>query len=173
MESKIVDGDSTDCSRLAWLLIRCEREDRALEIVDCGLKLDPNNEHCQNLKLKIWTRRAEAADQGQDMVAYIDAAIRIAEVPKSDFLKISDAVNMFNQSGRDFEPDQDRRQLMALRLVKVMEARMEGAAATDCSRLAWVLIQTGDTERAKEFVERGLRLEPQNDYCLKLKTRLG
>jgi hypothetical protein len=42
MEPKIADGDATDCSRLAWLLIRCEREDRAIEIVECGLRLDPD-----------------------------------------------------------------------------------------------------------------------------------
>jgi tetratricopeptide (TPR) repeat protein len=173
MEPKIVYGDSTDCSRLAWLLIRCDKEDRALEIVDCGLKLDPNDEHCQNLKLKIWKRRAEAARQANEMLTLIEASIRIAEVPTSDFQEISDAANVFNQFGRDFEPDQDRRHRLALRLAKVMETKIENANATDCSRLAWVLMQTGESERARRIVELGLRLEPQNDHCQKLKARIG
>jgi hypothetical protein len=173
MEPRIMDGDATDCSRLAWLLIRCENEDRALEVVNCGLKLDPNNEHCQNLKLKIWTRRADTARQVGDIIGLIDASVHVAEVPTSDFCEISDAANTFNQYGRDFEPEQDRRHLLALRLAKVIEGRIGEANATDCSRLAWILMQAGEAARAKAIVERGLSLEPQNDHCLKLKARIG
>ena len=172
MEPKIADGDSTDCSRLAWLLIRCEKEDRALEIVESGLKLDANNEHCQNLKLKIWQRRAEAAQQADDMPTVVEASIHAAEVPTSDFHEISEVANLFNQHGRDFEPDQGRRQVLALRLAKVMESRIGSASANDCSRLAWVLLNAGESKRAKAIVDQGLRIDPQNDHCLKLKGRL-
>jgi hypothetical protein len=51
MEPKITEGDATDCSRLAWLLIKCDRGDRALQIVERGLRLDPDSEYCQNLKI--------------------------------------------------------------------------------------------------------------------------
>jgi hypothetical protein len=61
MEPKITEGDATECSRLAWLFLRCDKEKRAIEIVECGLKLDPFNEYCQNLKEKIWSRRAALA----------------------------------------------------------------------------------------------------------------
>ena len=51
--------------------------------------------------------------------------------------------------------------MLAIRLAKVMEARIGSGNATDCSRLAWVLKQIGETERAIHIVERGLQLDPQ------------
>ncbi len=171
MEPMILEGDATDCSRLAWLLVRGDKEDRALEIVDCGLRLDPHNEHCQNLKLRIWRRRSDAARQANNMGGFIDAAIRIGEVPTSDFQELSEAANTFNQFRGEFEPDQERRFALAFRLAKAMEARIESANATDCSRLAWLRIHTGEPDRAKHLVEQGLRLDPKNEYCLKLKAR--
>ena len=140
--------------------------------MESGLKLDANNEHCQNLKLKIWQRRAEAAQQADDMPTVVEASIHAAEVPTSDFHEISEVANLFNQHGRDFEPDQGRRQVLALRLAKVMESRIGSASANDCSRLAWVLLNAGESKRAKAIVDQGLRIDPQNDHCLKLKGRL-
>ena len=172
LEPKIVNGDATDCSRLAWLFIRCENEERAIEIAEVGLKLDPYNEHCQNLKLGIWRRRAEAAQLANNMPGFVDASIHIAEVPSSDFREISELANVFNQQGREIEPDSDKRQALALRLAKAMEARIAEANATDCSRLAWALLQAGQSERAKAIVNRGLLMDPQNEHCLKLKARL-
>jgi hypothetical protein len=41
MEPKIAEGDSDDCSRLAWLFLQLGNRARALEVVRCGLALDP------------------------------------------------------------------------------------------------------------------------------------
>ena len=173
MGPKIMDGDATDCSRLAWLLIRCDQEDNALEIVERGLRLDPTNEYCQSLKMRIWKRRAEVAREANDTAAFVDASIHIAEVPTSDFREISEVANNFNQSAREVEPDPERRRILALRLARVMEARIETANATDCSRLGWVLMNAGETERARKIVDRGLLLDSQNEFCQRLKARVG
>ncbi len=154
-------------------MIRCDREDRAIEIVECGLKLDPDNEYCQSLKASIWKRRAEAARQANGMAGLVDAFIHVAEAPASDFRDTSEVASTFNQSGREIEPDPDRRRLLALRLARVLEARIGTGNATDCSRLGWVLMNAGETERARNAVDLGLRLDPQNKHCLRLKTSLA
>lgn len=56
MAPKIVDGDATDCSRLAWLYSQDGNEGRALEIVKAGIKVEPENEYCLNLLSKLDTR---------------------------------------------------------------------------------------------------------------------
>lgn len=173
LEPKIADGDSTDCSRLAWLLIRCDKEDRAIEIVERGLKLDPDNEYCQNLRLKIWRRRAEAAREVNDMVAFIEASIHLVEVSASHFHELSDVANTFNQFGRELEPDPDRRHLLALRLARALESRIESGDATDCSRLGWVWMNAGEPARARKIVDMGLQLDPENEHCQKLRARIG
>ena len=136
MEPKITEGDATDCSRLAWLFLRCDREDRAIEIVECGLKLDPFNEYCQNLKHKIWRRKAYTARDAANWIEMVEASIRLAELPASRFAELSEAANVFNQYSRDWEIGDDERHRMALRISRLMEARVQEGDATDCSRLA-------------------------------------
>ena len=53
MESRIVEANATDCSRLAWLCLRLQDEDKARQIVDRGLGLERTNEYCQKLKSKL------------------------------------------------------------------------------------------------------------------------
>ncbi len=172
MEPKMGIADSTDCSRLAWLLIHCEQEQRALDFVEVGLRLDPSNEYCQRVKLRIWGRRAQSARDARDWAAFLDASLRVAEVPSADFGDLSELANQLNQLGRDWEPDPERRQLAALRLAGMMEARLTDASATDCSRLGWLLLSAGEAQRARRVVEIGLQRDPTNDHCLKLRARL-
>lgn len=173
MEPKILGGDATDCSRLAWLLFSCDKEDRAAEIVDCGLRLDRNNEHCENLNFKIWLPRVLNARKTNDLDGLVDAVCHLAAYPHFRFAEISEASNHFNSAGSDMEMSQDRKQLLARKLGNVMESRIEEGNATDCSRLAWLLRQADEPERASKVVERGLKLDPNHEHCLKLKARFN
>lgn len=49
MEVRISEGNAGDCSRLAWLYIRLQNMPKAIEVTRRGLKLEPDNYHCQNL----------------------------------------------------------------------------------------------------------------------------
>ena len=53
MGPRIIDGDATDCSRLAWLYLQDGNKWRAREIVQVGLSLDAENEFCLNLMRKV------------------------------------------------------------------------------------------------------------------------
>jgi hypothetical protein len=53
MEPKIADGDANDCSRLGWLFLQLGNKNRAWEIVQGGLTLDPYNEYCLNLAARL------------------------------------------------------------------------------------------------------------------------
>jgi len=60
MEPHIDEFDATDCSRLAWLYLKINAEDKARALIDKGLALDPFNEYCLKLKDKFAQgRRAE------------------------------------------------------------------------------------------------------------------
>ena len=52
---------ATDLSRLAWLYINLKKQSRAEELVDAGLRLDPQNIHCLQLQERIneWQLRNE------------------------------------------------------------------------------------------------------------------
>jgi hypothetical protein len=49
MDRHIRKLTATDCSRLAWLYLNIGNEARARDVVEVGIQLDKNNEHCQNL----------------------------------------------------------------------------------------------------------------------------
>jgi hypothetical protein len=53
MERHVSELSATDCSRLAWLYLNIQKEDRARDIARIGLDRDPNSEHCQNLIRKL------------------------------------------------------------------------------------------------------------------------
>lgn len=53
LESRLIQLDSTDMSRLAWLHMHVNDEARAKEITDMGLEIDSENEYCMKLALRI------------------------------------------------------------------------------------------------------------------------
>jgi NB-ARC domain len=53
MEPKIGEGDATDCSRLGWLFLQLGNRNRVRDIVQSGLRLDPNNDYCRNLEARL------------------------------------------------------------------------------------------------------------------------
>ena len=53
METHLEDLSATDCSRLAWLYLNISNHQRALDVAKRGIEREPENEHCQNLILKL------------------------------------------------------------------------------------------------------------------------
>lgn len=53
LEARIEEADADDLSRMAWLAIHLGQEGKALDLVGTGLKLDPNNSHCQKLATRL------------------------------------------------------------------------------------------------------------------------
>ena len=124
-------------------------------------------------QLEVWDRIARIAMRKQDWIGFVDAQVHIAELIDADISTISAAVNTFNSVSRYLESDLKSKRRFAARLAAVMEPKIGEGDARDCSRLAWALIQSGRTDRAEEIVARGLRLDPSNEYCLKLSDRLS
>ena len=58
------------------------------------------------------------------------------------------------------------------RVIKVMEKHLNEFSATDCSRLAWLYLHIGSSDRSLDIAKIGIEREPDNEYCLKLITRL-
>lgn len=61
MEARITEANATDCSRLAWLHMLTGSQSRAYEVVQIGLREDPENEHCRKLEGRLANEIAQAA----------------------------------------------------------------------------------------------------------------
>jgi len=97
----------------------------------------------------------------------------MSELPDTSLEDISNSANRFNGLFATHQFLFEERNLLVARLARVMEAQMDDANATDCSRLAWLYLMLRDEEKARNLVDRGLKLEPSNEYCLKLKEKLA
>ncbi len=53
MEKRVSELDATNCSRLAWLYLNLDNDDRAYEIAKRGIAVDPENEYCRNLTQRL------------------------------------------------------------------------------------------------------------------------
>ena len=54
-----------------------------------------------------------------------------------------------------------------------MEKNIEDAGANDLSRLAWLYLNNHNTEQARHYTQRGLKLDRGNDHCAKLAEKLN
>ena len=52
--------------------------------------------------------------------------------------------------------------------IESLEKQIKGLSATDCSRLAWLLLNIGNSERALDVAKTGIQRESSNEYCQSL-----
>jgi hypothetical protein len=110
----------------------------------------------------------------QDTAGEMHALVELAGLPGADYADISQAaarVTSLLSSGR-LRLDTDEKEIVLRKLIKLMEARLREADATDFSRLAWLYLLNGEEFHARNHTTAGLRIEPDNEHCLNLAERL-
>lgn len=103
------------------------------------------------------------------------ARLQLAELTTLPFEDLSSSASRLNSllSRRELELDADERRLMVRKLRTIMEARAGEADATDLSRLAWLCMHDQDTAAAGDWVAKGLAIDPNNQHCQALQSRLS
>jgi hypothetical protein len=161
----------------AWLLISELHEEsgedhdlaKAKEAVRYYLEAEPVGDARAS-----WRRLASLCRTTSDVQGELHALVEMCELADTPFGEISNAANRFNQV-MGLERDalaQDELDVFVHRLMAVMENRVVEGDATDRSRLAWLYIHNREDQRARPHVERGLALDPQNEHCQRLASRL-
>lgn len=158
----------------AWLLLAHLIEEagadhtgeRTLEVLNRYLETGPANDE----QRKTWELTARMYRRRGDWLGYIDSSVRIAELPDADLITVSGAANTLNSVKTELDPSQKRD--FVRRLITAMDPKIIDGDATDCSRLAWLFLQDGNERRARELVRVGLRLDPENEFCLNLVRKL-
>jgi hypothetical protein len=122
-----------------------------------------------------WRMLTEYCRQSEDVVGEVHALVELCKRAEVGFDVVSTSANRFNAllaTGRDLL-EKDEKKILAREMAKVMELRIDEANASDRSRLAWLCLHLGDLVRAREHIQEGLEMDPDNQYCLKLRERLG
>jgi len=134
------------------------------------LQVNPKSEE----KRAAWKKLSELCALTKDWTGEIHALVEMCETANTPFIDISNSANRLNnlvhhQQFIEF----DQKPILARRLADLMNSRIGEADPTDCSRLAWLYLHLKDERGASEVAEIGLRIDPRNDYCQKIKRKLA
>ncbi len=144
---------------------------RAKEELEKFLENDPSSDDAS----KAWQMLGQARERTGDNLGSVHAHIERAQFKDVPFHDLSNTANKLNQvfksQGQRIEKDQKR--ALSASLVKVLQSRKGEAEADDFSRMAWVAIHCEQKSYARDYVNTGLELNPENPHLQKLAQRLG
>jgi hypothetical protein len=164
-----------------WLLLSQLHEERngngkgseaALEAARRFIEASKDN---LSERFQGWQRLVRLAKARGDVITEIQGMIEIASLPMTPFHVISDSANRLNTLSKlqGVGIEYDERRLLSQRLLGIAERRISEADATDLSRLAWLCLGLDEVEKARRLTQMGLALDPENEHCLNLASRLG
>jgi hypothetical protein len=115
---------------------------------------------------------ARAYYKNQDDLGEINAFVERAQFRSVPFYDVSNTANRLNKKYRDLDLEADGKRQLAQRLLDVLEARSGEAQSDDLSRMAWLALHLSQDDKARELVRKGLQLDPDNQYCIRIAERL-
>lgn len=130
-------------------------------------------------KRDVWLRLADLCRSTGDSVGEVHALSEAALLPTADSEDIADIANRLNNRIRELRgrriEDAWSTEVRVLfgQVIEAIEKRINDLSATGCSRLAWLHLNVGNEDRAREVAQIGIRRNPINEHCLKLVRRLG
>ena len=130
-------------------------------------------------RFQAWMRLARLCRVSDDPKGEIHAICEAALLPTADQKNLGELANHLNNRIRDLKNQgindawSSEVQELLIRVAEVMEKRLRELSGSDCSRLAWLYLNIGNSERALDVARVGIEAEPDNVHCLRLIDRLG
>jgi len=130
-------------------------------------------------KMEAWLRLAEVCRSMEDAVGEVHALSEAALLPTVTSQEMAALANRINSRIHDLkgrrveEAWSPEVKLLIERVAGAMESHIGALSATDCSRLAWLYLNIGQEDRARDIAKQGMEREPNNEHCRNLIQRLG
>ena len=125
-----------------------------------------------------WMRLARLCRISDDPRGEIHAICEAALLPTVSQRDLGELANHLNNRIRDLKTQgvddawsPEVRELLA-RVAGVMERRLRELSGSECSRLAWLYLNVGNSQRALDIARIGIKTEPDNVHCQRLVERL-
>ena len=129
-------------------------------------------------RVPAWRRLAELCRKDGDVAGEIHALSELALDSRAEGTSAGWVVNQLNGRLRALKAERggdvisgDVREMLE-RVIDSMERQLTMFDATDCSRLGWLLVNIGRSERALDVARRGLTKDRSNRHCLNLVRKL-
>ena len=128
-------------------------------------------------RAEVWQRRADLFAAVDDTAEELRALAELAMASHSveDMGLAANRINNKLQSLGETKAEVLRSlglRAMIASVAERMHSRLQALSATGCSRLAWLMLNLGDEERARDVARRGLERDRDSEYCKRLVARL-
>ena len=130
-------------------------------------------------RLSAWRRLAELCRKQGDVAGEVHALSELALASMAEGASAGWVVNQLNGRVRTLKSEH-RHEIrsegvreMIENVVEAMQRQLSALDATDCSRLGWLLVNIGETERALHVAQHGLKKESSNRHCENLVRKLA
>ena len=126
---------------------------------------------------EIWSKKAEIyaiqGMSGEELHALAEVALATGSVEEMGRManRINNKLQGLGEKKAEVLHAFGAREMVAS-VAERMHTRLQSLSGTDCSRLAWLMLNLGDGERARDVARRGVERDPQNDHCRRLVARL-
>ena len=128
---------------------------------------------------EAWLRLADLCQGNEDTVGEVHALSEAALLPTVTVEQLGSLANRLNGRIRELKgrriEDAWSTEVRALleRVIATMAKQETDLSATNCSRLAWLYLNVGSPDRARDIAKVGVQRDPKNEHCQKLLTKLG
>ena len=119
-----------------------------------------------------WRLLANVYYMQSNVLGEVHAFVERAQFGSVPFYDLSNTANLLNRNYHGLDLDDGKLQLTQ-RLLDVMEARKREAQPDDYSKMAWLALHLSQRDKAEEFAELGLDIDPENVHCQRIASRLG
>ncbi|HDZ62725.1 MAG TPA: hypothetical protein ENH40_06240 [Nitrospirae bacterium] len=163
---------------IAWLYLselyeECPSKDcltKAQTFVRNFLESQPPDD----LKSKAWSDLTRLSGRLNDFIGEIHALVEKCEVPGIGIEEVSYTANRINHLFHigQLTFDTEEKKIIVERLIGIFLKHLNEADANDYSRLAWLCLHLGKTDFALRYASDGLKIDPNNEHCLNLFTKL-
>lgn len=161
-----------------WLLLarwhmefgNAEGFEKAKEEVRRFLENNPSGEEAT----EAWKLLGHACHLTNDPLGEIHAFVERAQISSVPFYDISNTANRLNRMlhERLLDMDKEEKRQLAQRIALVLEKRRSEAGADDLSRMAWLAFHLDRKDKAREYAQAGLAIDPDNYHCGNIISRL-
>ncbi|MBS4712967.1 NB-ARC domain-containing protein [Aeromonas caviae] len=134
------------------------------------------SESLEENKCIAWNMLAEICRSLKEPFDEVHALIESSQYSQVDFSVLSNVVNKVNHmlSTQELKlENQDIKTELLSKIYDVVNKRKSEADAVDFSRIAWLALHLDRKNDARQLIEQGLALDPDDRYCQNLKLRFN
>lgn len=159
---------------LSTLYEELGKKDKAIEALQSFLEQVDD----EDKKLLGWQKLLRLYSEINDWNGETHALVEICELTITPFQQLSNAVNRINALLKEnkLKTDSSEKGILVQRIVQAYINRLESQHeknASSYSSLAWLYLHLDEKKNARKAVNDGLKIEPNNTHCLKLKEFLN